>query len=179
MPTYRIRLHEYRPVARVFVQLLTGKWEKALEASVEELAALLRTLQDQMAPIQERIAKAKLTYGQAERQHADLQPTIDSWTKKRDTQPAHYIQKQAALTQDLADLERELQAGNPRIAALEQALIKARQERALIEDALAHLDQQVEDAKREAGRLVLESAQVVGATLTSLYLNPTLLNQQC
>jgi hypothetical protein len=171
------RLRAYRPVVRFFVQFVTGAWEKTLETSVEDLAAPLRTLQEQMAPIQERLAEAKQTYEQAETQHNDLQPTITSWIRQRDTQPASYVQKKAAFTRELADLVRELQIGNPQIAALEQALVKARQERDLIEDALAHLDQQVEDAKREAARKVLESAQIVSATLTSLYLNPTLLNQ--
>ncbi|GER89044.1 hypothetical protein KDW_32060 [Dictyobacter vulcani] len=96
----------------------------------------------------------------------------------RDTQLASYLQAKVALTQELEELERELQAGHEHLAALEQALVKARHTRDVIEDGLAHLDQHVEEAKREVARFVLEAAQVVGTTLTGLYLNPTLLNQQ-
>ncbi len=172
------RLRAHRPVVRFFVQLATGEWEKALEASVTDLVAPLDTLSAQMAPILERLAATKQTYTQAEQLRERLKPSIASWARKRDGQPAASLHKKAQLTQELERLKRELQAGNPRILELEQTLVKARQERNLIEDTLAHLDQQVEDAKRETARKVVESAQVVGATLTSLYLNSTLLNQQ-
>ncbi len=49
---------------------------------------------------------------------------------------------------------------------------------ALLEDILARLDQQLADAKRETARQVVEEAQIVGATLTTLYLNLHFLNQE-
>ncbi|GLV59834.1 hypothetical protein KDH_66580 [Dictyobacter sp. S3.2.2.5] len=173
-----IRLREYPPVARFFVQLFTGVWEKPLEASVQDLAAPLCTLQDQMDPLQKRLAKAAQAYEQAEKLHNKLQVSITLWTGKRDTQPTSYLQEKAALARELKDLEHELETGNAHLAALEQELVKARQKRDVIEDGLAHLDQHAEVAKREVARFVLESAQVVGTTLTGLYLNSTLLNQQ-
>jgi len=91
---------------------------------------------------------------------------------------AFFQEEKEAMMQEITDLDRELQAGNPRIADLGQAILKGTQERALIEDALARLDQQVIDAKREVARKVIEAAQIVGATLTGLYMNPTLLNQE-
>jgi hypothetical protein len=171
-------LQGQKPVGRSFVQLVTGIWKKTPETRIEKRTALPDTLQEPMAPIQERIAEAKQTYAQAEEQHTDLQRALAFWTSRRDARPASYAQEKTTFLQELADLEHELLTGNPQIAHLEQALIKARQGRDRIENTLAHLDQQVEDAKREAARTVLESAQIVGATLTGLYLNPTLLNQQ-
>lgn len=161
------RFQEHWSVARFFVQFFTGKREKALNE-----------LTGQMAPLQKRLATTQQTYEQATQQHKDLELRIASWIKERDARPASYLQEKATYTCELAELERELQAGTSRIALLEQALVEARQERDRIEERLAHLDQQVEDAKREAAHKVLASAQIVGTTLTSLYLNPTLLHQQ-
>ncbi len=77
------RLRAHQPFPRFFVQLFIGEWEKALETSVEDLAAPLRTLQEQIIPIQERLAEAKQTYKLAEKQHQELQPAIAAWIRIR------------------------------------------------------------------------------------------------
>jgi hypothetical protein len=76
------------------------------------------------------------------------------------------------------EIAQQLSTGYPRITKVEQAIADAEREVALLEESLARLDQQLADTKREAARKVVEQAQIVAATLTGLYLNPHLLNQE-
>ncbi|GER89043.1 hypothetical protein KDW_32050 [Dictyobacter vulcani] len=66
------QLREYPPVVRFFVQLWTDVWEQPLEASIQDLAAPLRTLQGQMGPLQKRVAKATQDAEWAEKRHNTL-----------------------------------------------------------------------------------------------------------
>ncbi len=88
------------------------------------------------------------------------------------------MEQEIALNGQLAETAQQLSTGGPRIAEVEQAIAATEKEVALLEEGLARLDQQLADTKREAARKVVEEAQIVAATLTGLYLNPHLLNQE-
>lgn len=171
-------LRGYGVVKRLFVQLRTGEWERDLDATVQAIVSTMQLLAEQIRPLQQHQEQAKQAYQQAVTQHNELYARMASWTEMRDRRPEAYLQQQEALQQAIKDLDQEAQHGNQRIIQLEQAIARGAQERALIEDALARLDQQVIDVKREAARKVVEAAQVVGATLTSLSMNPVLLRQE-
>ncbi len=138
----------------------------------------LNVLAEQIASIQQSLTEAKHAYEQEEQRHKELEFAITYWTEQRDARIANDEREKAVFLKELADLDSELLMGNSRIVELKQAIEKRRREVGLIEDTLAHLDQQVVDAKREAARKVVESAQIVGTTLTSFYVNPVLLNQE-
>jgi len=171
-------LATYKPLKRFWAQLVTNAWQRDLETEREDLTTALETLEKQIVPLQQRQATTQATYWEAEQRCKDLEALIASWTQKRDEQVTFFQEEKEAVLQEIKDLDQELQAGNPRIAQLEQAIMEGRQGRALLEDVLARLDQQMIDAKREAARKVVEAAQIVGATLTGLSMNPVLLNQE-
>lgn len=161
-------------VARFFAR----EREEELGDRVQALAAQLTTLTEQIVPIQRRQAQAKQAYQKAEQQCKDLESAIASWTTQREACSASYEQQRAILKKEREGLDNELRMGNPWIAQIEETLKKRRRELASIEDTLARLDQRIADAKRETARLTLESAQIVGATLTGMYMNPLLLSQE-
>ena len=172
------RLRKHRWLVRFVIQAWMGEWEKDLEETVQALATPLQQLARQMDALRLDQARAMGTYHQA-RQHRDaLIPTIAYWERERDTRPASSVEREVALNGQLAEITQQLATGDPRIAEVERAIASAEKEVALLEDSLARLDQQLADTKREAARKVVEEAQIVAATLTGLYLNPHLLNQE-
>ncbi len=172
------RLRKQRWFMRGVIQVWTGEQEKDLKQSVQTLAIPLQRLAQQIDALRQGQSRALSIYQQARRRWADLAPAIASWEQQRDARPASSLEQEIALTRQIADLTHQLEVGNPHIAEIEQAIAATEREVALLEEALAHLDQQLADAKREAARKVVQEAQVVAATLTSLYLNPHLLNQE-
>ena len=172
------RLRKYHPFPRFFVQFFEWEWEKTLDANLAVLAQPLYELAGQIAPIKQRMEEAKGTYEEAEREYNELMPAIAAWTQQREMRPAKYEREKPERIQELSNLDRELQVGNPRIVELEQAIEKGRRDIGMVENTLAQLDQQVIDAQREAARKVVESAQIVSATLTALTMNPVLLAQE-
>ncbi len=172
------RLANASPFMRFCIQLVTDEWQRTLEAEIQNCTPSLDTLQKQIQLLREHQATTFASYQQAEQRQKELLDLIATWTKKRDTRAAIFQDQKEEALQKIKDLDQELREGNPRITELEQAIEKGAQERALLEEALARLDQQVIDAKREAAREVVERAQIVGATLTGLYMNPVLLQQE-
>ncbi len=172
------RLRKHRWFVRFVIQVWTGKWEKGLKETVEMLANPLHRLAQQMHTLQQDQARTLNTYQQARQRWADLAPIIAYWEQQRDARPASSVEQEISLIKQIADLTHQLAVGNPHIAEIEQAIAAAEKEVALLEETLAHLDQQLADTKREVARKVVEEAQIVAATLTSLYLNPHLLNQE-
>lgn len=171
-------LRKYSLVIRLVIQAWTGEWEKNLEETVQTLATQLRGLAVQIRELQQKQRKAVDAYQQAKQRRDILVPDIAYWERERDTRPAHAIEQQNTLTRQLSDLTQELAAGNPRIAEIERAINSSEQEVASLEETLARLDQQIADLKRDTERHAVEKAQIVAATLTSLYLNPVLLAQE-
>ncbi len=172
------RLANASPFMRFCIQLVTDEWQRSLEAEVQDCTASLDTLVKQIRPLRGHQATTFASYQQAEQRQKELQDLIASWTKKRDERVAFFQKEKAVVQREIEGLDQEWREGNPRIAELEQAMKQGTQERALLEEALARLDQQVIDAKREAARDVVERAQIVGVTLTGLYMNPVLLYQE-
>jgi len=164
--------------ARFVLQVRTGEWEKDLKITVQTLADPLHRLAQQMAALQQDQARAAEIYQQAKQRRDSLAPAIAYWERERDARPAHPAEQQAELARQIPDLMKELDAGNSRIAEIERDIALWEKEVALLEETLAQLDQHIADAKRAAARQIVEEAQIVGATLTALYLNPHLLNQE-
>jgi superfamily I DNA and/or RNA helicase len=171
-------LGAFPPLKRFWKQLVTNEWQRDLEDSADNLATSLAMLKKQILPLQERQATAKATYAQAEQRCKELLAREARETTHYQERVIFFQQEHEAIGREISELDRELVAGNVRLAELEQAITTGRQERALLEEALARLDQEIIETKREAARKIVESAQIVGATLTSLYMNPTLLNQE-
>jgi AAA domain len=172
------RLRKQWWFVRLVRQAWTGEWEKELKVTVQTLAGPLHRLAQQMAALQRNQARAAEAYHQAKQRRDTLAPAIAYWERERDARPAHAVEQHAALTGQISDLTKELDAGNPRIAEIERDIASWEKEVTQLEETLAHLDQHIAEAKREAAQQVVEEAQIVGATLTALYLNPHLLNQE-
>lgn len=171
-------LRKHRWFVRLVIQVLTGEWEKGLKETVETLAVPLHRLAQQMDTLRQDQVRALNTYQQARQRWADLSPIIAYWEQQRDARPASSEEQEISLIKQITDLTHQLAVGNPHIAVVDQAIAAAEREVALLEETLAHLDQQLADTKREAARKVVEEAQIVAASLTSLYLNPHFLNQE-
>jgi hypothetical protein len=172
------RLRKHTWFVRFVLQASTGEWEKALRATIQTLADPLHRLAQEMAALQQNQARTAEVYQQAEQRRNNLTSVIAHWERERDARPAHSVEQKAVLARQISDLTQELDAGNLRIAEIERNLASWEREVAQLEETLALLDQQIADTKREAVRQVVEKAQIVGATLTALYLNPHLLNQE-
>ncbi len=171
-------LRKHRWFARFVIQAWTDEWEKDLKVTVQTLADPLNRLAQQIATLQQDQARAVDTYRQAKQRGDNLAPAIEYWERERDARPTHAVEQEAELTRQVNDVTKELEVDHPRIAEIEQDIASWEKEVAVLEDILARLDQQLADTKREAARQVVEEAQIVGATLTALYLNPHLLNQE-
>ncbi len=172
------RLRKHRWFVRFVIQAWTDEWEKDLKETVQTLATPLHRLTRQMDALRLDQARALDTSQQARQRWDTLAPAIAYWDRARDARPASSVEQEIALTNQLAEITRQLAAGDPHIAEIERAIAAAEKEVALLEESLARLDQQLADTKREAARKVVEEAQIVAATLTGLYLNPHLLNQE-
>lgn len=86
----------------------------------------------------------------------------------------------AAETQLEADRSRlvtEQEEGEAKLAALRATIAEQKRELSITQEALAHLDRDLEAVKRELTRDLVDRAQVVGTTLTGLFLSPHLLKQ--
>src|SRR5579875_505843 len=171
-------LRKQRWFARFVIQAWTDEWEKDLEVTVRTLAGPLNRLAQRIAMLQQDRERAIDTYRQAKQRRDNLAPAIEYWERERDARPTHAVEQEAELIRQFNEVTEELEVGHPRIGEIEQDIASWEKEVALLEDILARLDQQLADAKREAARQVVEEAQIVGATLTALYLNPHLLNQK-
>lgn len=171
-------LRAYNGLVRFCVQHFSGEKVADLEAHMQTFVAQLDTLAEQMAPILEHQAQAKKTAEQAEQQSKDLFRTMAYWEKKFEEQKSSYEQERANYLKEIEDLNQDLKSGHPRLLQIENAIRQEKQEQARIEKKLVQLDQQAGESKREAERLVVEKAQIVGVTLTSFYLNRTLLSQE-
>src|SRR5579875_16956 len=171
-------LREHRWFVRLVIQIWTSEWEKGLQETVEMLAAPLHRLAQQIDTLRQDQDRVLNTYQQARRRWDDLTPIIAYWEQQRDTRPTSSVEQEISLTRQITDLMHLLAVGDPHVAEIEQAITAAEKEVALLEDTLAHLDQQLAETEREVARKVVEEAQIVAATLTSLYLNPHLLSQE-
>src|SRR5947209_8223461 len=146
--------------------------------TVRTLAGPLNRLAQRIAMLQQDRERAIDIYRQAKQRRDNLAPAIEYWERERDARPTHAVEQEAELIRQVNEVTKELEVGHPRIAEIEQDIASWEKEVALLEDILARLDQQLADVKREAARQVVEEAQILGATLTALYLNPHLLNQK-
>lgn len=171
------RLRTHPPIVRFFVQLARSEWENDVEARVRVRGQPLTLLMQQIEPLRVRLDENFKRYQQAEQRRKDLAPAVASWKKRREI-PQQYTQKKVEHTKSLQQIEQELVTGNPRIVGIEQEIENWAKQVVLLEEALARLDQQVIDVKHKAARMIVENASIVGATLTALYLNPTLLSQE-
>ena len=83
-----------------------------------------------------------------------------------------------ALEKKGEDFPAQLATGHAQVASSEQECAARKQELRLVEKELVALDQGLRIKKREVAREVIDQAQVLGTTLTGLYLNPYLLSQE-
>lgn len=171
-------LRKHHWFVRFVIQTWTDEWEKDLKETVEALATPLHRHAQQIERLRQDQALSLNTYQQARQRWDDLTPIIAYWEQQRDTRPTSSVEQEITLTRQITDLMHRLAVGDPHVAEIEQAITAAEKEVALLEETLAHLDQQLAETKREVTRKVVEEAQIVAATLTSLYLNPHLLNQE-
>ena len=172
------RLRKHRWFVRLVIQIWTGEWEKGLKETVQTLAIPLQRLAQQMDTLRQDQIRALNTYQQARQRWADLAPTIAYWEHQRDARSASSVEQEISLTEQIADLMHQLEIGKAHISEIEQAIAATEKEVTLLEETLARFDQQLADIKREVAHTVIEEAQIVAATLTGLYLNPHLLNQE-
>lgn len=171
-------LHRQHPFIRFFAQLFSNEWEATLLAQVEQIAHQRMVLIQQMAPYRERQAQALTHIRHAEHTHDMLAANIRSLTQKRDTPPSDYTEEKAEILNDLAACNEALTQGQAGITALEHAIKQAARDIAALGETLVQMERHLKHVKREAMRTVIQEAQVVGATLTGLYLKPQLLEQE-
>ncbi len=169
----RMRLH-----VRIAVQIWRWEWQADLEDSLEELTASLTTLETRMKPLQARLRALAKDHDRTVQQYKKLTGQIADKQQAYDTPPIALTSRMKALEKRGKDLTAQLAAGNAQVTAGEQELAARKQELRLLEKELVTLDQHLQIKKREVAREVIDHAQVLGTTLTSLYLNPYLLNQQ-
>lgn len=169
----RMRLH-----VRIVVQIWRWEWQTDLEDSLEKLTVSLTALQERMKPMQARLRALAKDHDRLMQQYEELSEQIADKQQAYDTPPVALANRMKALEKKGKDLTAQLTAGNAQVATGEQELAARKQELHLIEKELETLDQHLQIRKREVAREVIDHAQVLGATLTSLYLNPYLLNQE-
>ena len=171
-------LQRHHAFTRFFVQLFTDEWGAALLVEQEHVTKALIAQAHVMAPGQQCQAEARTRRDHAKQERKTLAFSIDALTCERKTRPDEYTKEKAAILDDLATCETALTQGNPRIAKLEHAIAQGARYITDLSDLLARLDDQMKDAKRDAVRMVIQEAQIVGTTLTSLYLKPQLLEEE-
>lgn len=170
-------LREMRPLVRSAVQFWNWEWQTDLEDSLEELTNSLSALEEQMKPMQARLRTLRRDRDRAVQQHQELIGRIAD-KQQSTTPPVAWNRQVKALEKKGKDLTEQTVNGNARVASSERECAAQKQELRLVEKELVMLDQDLRIKRREIAREVMDHAQVLGATLTSLYLNPYLLNQQ-
>ena len=169
-------LHASHPVLRFFRQLVVG--ERDLEVTIERLTHAVQAVADEIRAFQQHQMAMKQIYGRASLRQQELTATLALWRARREDRPLAEHQVWVASQQIVHDLNQEVQREHRRSQEIEQRMMNADQELTQIEHERTHLTQQVDEMRRDVARRVVSSAQIVGTTLTSVYLNPTVLNQQ-
>lgn len=172
------KLRKMRPLARSVVQLWKWEWQTDLEETLEKLTVSLLALEEQMRPLQIRLRAHALDHDRAMQQYEELTGQIADKQRALAAPPVAWTNRLKALEKKAKDLTGQLAEGNAQLATREQKLAARKQELRLVEKELQTLDQHLQIKKREVAREVLEHAQVLGATLTALSLNPSLLAQE-
>ena len=171
-------LQRHHTFTRFFVQLFNNDWQADMLIEQQEIEKALIKQQKRIVPKRERQAEAQRLLDDATQELLTLAPSIETLMQERKTHPDDYIEEKAALLDDLATYEAALTQGNPRIAELEQAVVQKERNIAALTETLAHLDEQMKNAKRDAVRMIIQEAHIVATTLTGLYLKPHLLEQE-
>lgn len=171
-------LREMRPLARSFVQIWKWEWQDDLENSLEELATSLAALETQIKPMQTRLRTLGRDHNRIVQQYQELTGQVADKQQEFHTPPVAWTKRMRALEKMGEELLARLATGYAQVDSSEQEGSARKQELRLVEKELVTLDQGLRIQKREVAREVIDHAQVLGTTLTGLYLNPYLLSQE-
>ncbi len=172
------RLQSLNRVVRFFTQLVEDEWERDVAATLEQQAEAVNARAKEIITLQEQMNEIKRNYDAAASERDAVVLDQEKQEKQREQVETRSREKRAPGEQTIAALDDELQAGNSKIARLEHIRKQRPDDIRAVEDRLARFERDLADVRREATRRIVEGAQIIGATLTSLYLAPTLLQQE-
>jgi energy-coupling factor transporter ATP-binding protein EcfA2 len=167
------------PAGRFFARLVA--WWNETSVEYAQMLADVRMLRDQ-ARVQ--LASAEVL----ERQWVEARTqAVEQRTAARTKRELAEAQLEAAeataraaetqLEADRSRLMTEQEEGEARLSALRATIADQKRELGVLQEALALLDRDLAEVKRELARDLVDRAQVVGTTLTGLFLSPHLLKQ--
>ncbi|GHO51448.1 DEAD/DEAH box helicase [Ktedonospora formicarum] len=174
-----LEIFRARPVlSRLFRRVVSGESEHSYLALLHERDRVVETCWRQLIACQHEQKRASVAVYQAQREHGRLRFRVDALEAQREQITEQYQTLRAPLLTRLLQVKQQREAQTTSAANLRSQLQKWEQELQLTQEMLAKMDEAREAEKRRAIRKILENAQVVGATLTTLYLNPLLLEQE-